>query len=192
MGIISIVYDLDSDTYMAVKKTNTLNQNYYEFLQQEVSAWLILNKHLNIANFFYYRKDSEGIPLLYSEFINGGNLRKWIIKSRIKDEKKKLLIILSIALQISYAMSNSHKQNVFHLDLRLENILDYKEKVNIKDPHIAIIDFGIHIKDKEELLKIIKSDCFLNYRKNPYYYRKWPKDNNNNNKINTNNNREYS
>ncbi|MGE5635297.1 MAG: protein kinase domain-containing protein [Deltaproteobacteria bacterium] len=109
---------------------------------------------------------------MYSEFINGGNLRKWIIKSRIKDEKKKLLIILSIALQISYAMSNSHKQNVFHLDLRLENILDYKEKVNNKDPHIAIIDFGIHIKDKEELLKIIKSDCFLNYRKNPYYYRK--------------------
>jgi hypothetical protein len=56
MGIISIVYDLDSDTYMAVKKTNTLNQNYYEFLQQEVSAWLILNKHLNIVIFFIIEK----------------------------------------------------------------------------------------------------------------------------------------
>ncbi len=56
MGIIPIVYDLDSDTYMAVKKTNTLNQNYYEFLQQEASARLILNKHPNIANFFIIEK----------------------------------------------------------------------------------------------------------------------------------------
>ncbi len=47
-------------------------------------------------------------------------------------------------------MSNSHKQNVFYLDLRLENILVYKEKVNNEDPHIAIIDFGIQIKDKED------------------------------------------
>src|SRR6478672_11157580 len=181
---ISKVYDLDSDVHMAVKKMQILNEKSNEFLKYDSLSWMRLDKHPNIATFFYYRTDNEGNPLLYIEFIDGCNLYEWITQKKINQikkyatrEQKIILTILSIAIQISSAMRDAHRQNVFHLDLHLGNILVHKNNVMETFPWVAIVDFGFYIKDKEnkeELLTLINSDYFINYRKNFLRYPHWP------------------
>ena len=101
--------------------------------------------------------DNENIMKLYDvidtpsnlylvlEYINGVNLIQ-IIKNEkphfIKEERAKLLFS-KVVKGISYC----HKKNIFHRDIKLENVLV------LKDNTVKIIDFGFAVKCNRETLQ---------------------------------------
>ena len=82
--------------------------------------------------------DTSSNLYLVLEYINGINLLE-IIKNEkyhyIKEDRAKKLFI-----QIVKGISYCHKKNIFHRDIKLENILV------LKDDTIKIIDFGFGVK----------------------------------------------
>ena len=101
--------------------------------------------------------DNENIMKLYDvidtptnlylvlEYINGINLIQTIKNENphyIKEERAKLLFS-KIVKGISYC----HKKNIFHRDIKLENVLV------LKDDTVKIIDFGFAIKCNREALQ---------------------------------------
>ena len=112
-----------------------------------------VNNEINILK----QIDNENIMKLYDvintpsnlylvlEYINGVNLIQ-IIKNEklhfIKEERAKLLFS-KIVKGISYC----HKKNIFHRDIKLENILV------LKNDTVKIIDFGFAVKCNRETLQ---------------------------------------
>lgn len=180
MGVVSKVYDMESDTFMAVKRTS----KDQEYIKNECLAWIRLESHPNIATFFYYINDSQGNPLLFYEFVEGDNLRKWCDKNYMRSQKSKegnnkkfVIDLVSIAMQIASAMCHAHQKKIFHLDLKLENILI--DETRGPFPRVAIIDFGVYVEDlnnKQKIRELTNSDYFLEFRKNGTGY-KWPLNN---------------
>jgi serine/threonine protein kinase len=112
-----------------------------------------VNNEINILK----QIDNENIMKLYDvintpsnlylvlEYINGVNLLQ-IIKNEklhfIKEERAKLLFS-KIVKGISYC----HKKNIFHRDIKLENVLV------LKNDSVKIIDFGFAVKCNRETLQ---------------------------------------
>ena len=91
----------------------------------------------NIMKLYEVIDTSSNLNLVL-EYINGINLLE-IIKNEkyhfIKEERAKKLF-----LQVVKGISYCHKKNIFHRDVKLENILV------LKDDTIKIIDFGFGVK----------------------------------------------
>ena len=87
--------------------------------------------------------DTPSNLYLVLEYINGINLLE-IIKNEkyhfLKEERAK-----KIFLQVVKGISYCHKKNIFHRDIKLENILV------LKDDTIKIIDFGFGIKCNKDM-----------------------------------------
>ncbi len=87
--------------------------------------------------------DTPSNLYLVLEYINGINLLE-ILKNEkfhyIKEQRAKKLF-----LQVVKGISYCHKKNIFHRDIKLENILV------LKDDIIKIIDFGFGIKCNKEV-----------------------------------------
>ena len=89
--------------------------------------------------------DTPSNLYLVLEYINGVNLLE-ILKNEknhyIKEQRAKKLFS-----QIVKGISYCHKKNIFHRDIKLENILV------LKDDTIKIIDFGFGIKCNRDTLQ---------------------------------------
>ena len=87
--------------------------------------------------------DTPSNLYLVLEYINGINLLE-ILKNEkyhyIKEQRAKKLF-----LQVVNGISYCHKKNIFHRDIKLENILV------LKDDTIKIIDFGFAVKCNKEV-----------------------------------------
>jgi serine/threonine protein kinase len=95
--------------------------------------------HPNIVKYLNKGKDSEGTYLL-AEYIDGITLRDFILKNPdgLKDEKW----VLKIVKQLLDALDYLHKRQLFHLDLKPENLM-----ITHKGDDLKIIDFGLSSSD---------------------------------------------
>ncbi|CAI9115717.1 OLC1v1016703C1 [Oldenlandia corymbosa var. corymbosa] len=112
---------------------------FAEAFQREVSTWIQLGDHPNIAMFIGATKDIKPPKQLkrccciVSEFLPGGTLAAYITK------RKKIALSrkLQLALDAVRGVSHLHSKNIIHRDVKLENlILDGEGRVKI-------LDFGI-------------------------------------------------
>ena len=152
-----ITKELGKGSYAVVKlavhkliKTKYAIKIYSQQTLRERQKKNIVKNEINILK----QIDNENIMKLYDvidtpsnlylvlEYINGVNLIQ-IIKNEnphfIKEERAKLLFS-KVVKGISYC----HKKNIFHRDIKLENILV------LKDDTVKIIDFGFAIKCNRE------------------------------------------
>ena len=84
MGIVYFVNHINWNTMLAVKSPNLRmlgnEENIKRFIR-EAETWVDLGKHPNIATCFYVRI-IEGIPRIFIEYVEGGNLKEWIEKGK--------------------------------------------------------------------------------------------------------------
>ncbi len=106
--------------------------NYLACVMQEAKAWTALGPHLNIA-YCYFVRGIEGIPHVFVEYVDGGNLRTWIEECRCADLK----LSLDLAIQFCHAMAYAHSKGVIHRDIKPENILLTRQGT------LKVTDFGI-------------------------------------------------
>jgi tRNA A-37 threonylcarbamoyl transferase component Bud32 len=148
-----IAKELGKGSYAVVKlATHKLTKNKYAIKIYSKQSLIDPQKRNTVKNEVNILKqiDNENVMKLYDvidtpsnlylvlEYINGINLLE-IIKNEkyhfLKEERAK-----KIFLQVVKGISYCHKKNIFHRDIKLENILV------LKDDTIKIIDFGFGIK----------------------------------------------
>lgn len=112
------------------------NNQYRElFLKEFENAYHL--DHPNIVRIFDKGEDSE--RLYYTmEFIDGQRLTKLIGTSGMQDTA----LIKRIYLQMLDALSYVHKKQIFHRDLKPDNIL-----ITFKGDNVKILDFGLAAAD---------------------------------------------
>ncbi|HBT96147.1 MAG TPA: hypothetical protein DEB25_00105 [Desulfobulbaceae bacterium] len=108
----------------------------------EAEIWVNLGLHPHIASCYYVR-DINGLPSIFLESMDGGDLREWIRRTHKdlpKDEagqKRLLERILDIAIQTARGLDYAHANGVLHRDIKPDNIL-LRAGGDVK-----IADFGI-------------------------------------------------
>lgn len=118
-------------------------------------------KSPHVANLLEVGTDGE-VRYLVMEFVNGGDLRKWINKSGALDEAS----VLEIIGELSQALVTAHAKGMVHRDIKPENIL-LSEDDQAQRPVVKLTDFGLarHV-DQSESLKLTQTGALLG---TPYY-----------------------
>ena len=155
-----ITKELGKGSYAVVKlAVHKITRNKYAIKIYSKQTLIDPQKRNTVKNEINILKqiDNENVMKLYEvidtpsnlylvqEYINGVNLLE-ILKNEknhyIKEERAKKLFT-----QIVKGISYCHKKNIFHRDIKLENILV------LKDDTIKIIDFGFGIKCNRDTLQ---------------------------------------
>ncbi len=123
------------------------NGKYKELFYKEFDNAFLLD-HPNIVRLLDKGEDSDG-PFIMMEFVDGQTLTK-IIKTTpngIADENYTQKILLQILDALSYV----HKKQVYHRDLKPDNIL-----ITYKGDNVKILDFGLAAADcyDDDLVKV--------------------------------------
>ena len=87
----------------------------------------------------------EGLPRLFIEYVDGGDLETWIDENRLTD----LAMIADLMLQFCHGMIHAEEQGMIHRDIKPANCLLTAEG------ELKITDFGL-VKRVEE--RSVESD----------------------------------
>jgi hypothetical protein len=94
--------------------------------------------HEHIVDVYGRGEDDEG-PYFFMEYVDGQPLGKRIPPGGIKDER----LIRKVAVQTLEALDYAHRKQIFHRDLKPDNILVTNRGNNVK-----LIDFGLAAADR--------------------------------------------
>ena len=109
-----------------------------ENIIKEAETWVNLPLHPNIVNCYYVRT-INGVPQIFSEYVDGGDLKQQI-NSRVLyqgDQKQILNRILDISIQFAWGLYFAHKQDLVHQDIKPANVMLSADGV------VKITDFGL-------------------------------------------------
>ena len=99
---------------------------------RELRTWMNLPDHPNLVHCYFFKTIGDRFSI-FSEYISGGSLRKWIKEGKISDSSQ----LLDIAIQIAWGIHAAHSAGVVHLDIKPANIL------MTRDGSAKITDFGL-------------------------------------------------
>jgi len=114
------------------KRTGLSDRDFFERILREANSWIELGLHPNIA-YCYYVRNIEDVPHIVVEYVDGGNLRKWIEDGKCIDYRTNL----DLAIQFCHGMEHAHSKGMIHRDIKPENVL------MTKDGTLKITDFGL-------------------------------------------------
>lgn len=157
-AIVYRVYHRGWNIELAVKspKASLLtNSRDIENFEREAQTWVNLGLFPYIVTCYYVRR-LGGIPRLFAEYVDGGDLATWIHTRELYagGPEKALERILDIALQSAWALDFAHRQGLIHQDIKPGNILMTREGA------AKVTDFGLakaHAVLREEAVEAAQS-----------------------------------
>jgi serine/threonine protein kinase len=108
--------------------------NQIEYFRQEAQKLASL-KHPNLCEIYDFGVDSHGVPWVVMEFFKGVTLRERLHQWLSGAEPHNIATIISIAKQLVSAVDLLHRNKLYQLDIKPENIL-------VKDGSIKLIDIA--------------------------------------------------
>ena len=138
MGVVYIVYDHEHQTAYAAK---TFRDDRYEDHSDsaddfvtEALTWVNLDVHENVARAEFVQT-IQGKPYVFSEYVSGGDLRRWIGTPRLTED---LPQVLRFAIQFCDGMIHAAAKGIkVHRDINPHNCL-------ITEDHtLKVTDFGL-------------------------------------------------
>lgn len=116
---------------------------------REAELWVNLGVHPNIAT-CYYARVIEGLPRLFIEYVDGGDLETWIEENRLTD----LAMITDLMLQFCHGMIHAEEQGMIHRDIKPANCLLTAEG------ELKITDFGLvkRVEDRSLETDVTETD----------------------------------
>lgn len=135
MGNVYIAEHLGWKVKMAIKSPRPevlADKEGMQRILKEANSWVRMGMHPNVTS-CYYVLTIDGIPHLFIEFVDGGDLSVWIKTGRCRN----LRTSLSLAIQFCHGMEYTHSQGIIHRDIKPQNVLITKNSL------LKITDFGI-------------------------------------------------
>lgn len=131
----------------ASKSKNLFSNTYIENEKKIVEK---LRCHKNIVNHLGWFEDEKGVYFVM-EYLNGYTLRREVAQSFLSSGSSDIPFSLkrSYLLQIIDGLKHLHSLNIYHCDLKPENIV-------IVDEVIKIVDFGCSIHSSVNLVSFKK------------------------------------
>jgi WD40 repeat protein/tRNA A-37 threonylcarbamoyl transferase component Bud32 len=139
MGRVFRVRHTGWNTLLAMKQPKQfLNEEQKQAFIHECNAWIKLDLHPHIV-YCHYVREIDGIPSIFSEWMDGGSLKEAITSDALyKDgDKAALERILDISIQTARGLHYAHEQKLIHQDVKPENLLLSKTGA------AKVADFGI-------------------------------------------------
>ncbi|GEM_PF-1114628 len=99
---------------------------------REGELWVNLGVHPNIA-ICYYARVINGLPRLFIEYVDGGELDEWIDNKRVQDLRQ----AIDLMQQFCHGMIHAEQKGMIHRDIKPSNCL------MTRDGNIKITDFGL-------------------------------------------------
>jgi len=113
---------------------------------EECRRWIDLGLHPHIVSCYYVR-EIDGIPSIFSEWMDEGSLKDWIgepdeygnMNGKLYEGNDETVLerILNFSIQMAWGLNYAHKQNLIHNDVKPANLL---LSLNLT---VKIADFGI-------------------------------------------------
>jgi len=145
-GAFGTVYEIETDDNMryALKEVKNLNITNKQRFEREIKILSQLN-HPNIVKILQWNMGGEApnfTPYYIMEYLGGGSLRQHMNEKFSSDERyvfERKWTINRIILPTCNALAQAHSSNIFHRDLKPDNIM-------YTDPNkaeIKITDWGL-------------------------------------------------
>lgn len=135
MGTVYFVFHRLWKMNLAIKtahRTVQMNEMRVARFLREAELWVDLGLHPNIAT-CYYARVIEGLPRLFIEYVDGGDLDSWHAKKRLTD----LRTVIDLMLQFCHGIIYAHDRGLIHRDIKPANCLISRDKI------LKITDFGL-------------------------------------------------
>jgi WD40 repeat protein/serine/threonine protein kinase len=142
MGRVNRVWHHGWQQDLAVKSVNPQylqRPGAVEQFQREAEVWVNkLNLHPHLV-FCYYVRLLGGLPRVFVEYIDGGDLAQWVESGKLHEggPSKALERILDIAIQFAWGLHAIHAQGLVHQDVKPRNLLMTQTGI------AKVTDFGI-------------------------------------------------
>jgi len=135
MGIVYFVEHLGWRKNLAVKTIRPeflRDEKITKAFIREAETWINLGLYPNAVNCFYVRQ-MGGLLRIFTEYVDGGSLKKALSEGRIGDFRT----ILDLVIQFCHGMGYAHRKGLIHRDIKPANCL------LTKDGALKITDFGL-------------------------------------------------
>ena len=146
MAAVAIAFDRELRRMVAVKTplpSVLASADGRARFQREAESWIALGVHPNICC-AYYLQQIGGMPRLFIEYVDGGDLNEWLKREEKPDLEQRLDIAIQIASGLDYTHSflwtddeGVEHQGVVHRDIKPANILMTVDGV------ARVTDFGL-------------------------------------------------
>jgi len=146
MAAVAIAFDRELRRMVAVKTplpSVLASADGRARFQREAESWIALGIHPNICC-AYYLQQIGGMPRLFIEYVDGGDLNDWLKRKDKPDFEQRLDIAIQIASGLDYTHSflwtddkGVEHQGVIHRDIKPANVLMTADGV------ARVTDFGL-------------------------------------------------
>ena len=138
MGVVYVVYDHETQEVLAAKtfqdEALARNPRIAPLFRKEALAWVAVEAHPNIARASFV-EEIAGKPVLFLEYVSGGDLSGWVGTPRLMDD---LAQALRFALSFCDGMVHLRAKGIqAHRDIKPQNCLITEDGV------LKITDFGL-------------------------------------------------
>ncbi|MDQ0987163.1 WD40 repeat domain-containing serine/threonine protein kinase [Streptomyces sp. V2I9] len=106
---------------------------------EEAETWMSIGLHPHVC-FCHYVRVVSGVPLVFTEYVEGGSLRGWLDDGRLYEGGPDiaLLRVLDIAIQMAWGLAHAHGRSLVHQDVKPGNVLlDAQGGVKLTDFGLA-------------------------------------------------------
>jgi len=138
MGIVYVVYDHQRREPLAAKtfrdEVFQRDPTIAKRFSQEAYIWINLDRHENVTQARFV-ETVEGKPMLFLEYVSGGDLSGWIGTPCLTSDLPRILLF---AIQFCDGMAHAHSKGIkVHRDVKPQNCL-VTENYRLK-----VTDFGL-------------------------------------------------